>query len=190
MKNKGIILGSIDAILAKIKGKGVILSYDLTTSTGVILKFADVTGDNMPKAGDMATIEDKPAQGEVMVVNEDGTSQVYVFDTENKGELLEIKEPEKPAEEETVENLKEQVKDLTEKMATMQAKADGFDSLGTELQSLKRLIVSSGEESDKGARKDKGTEDEETEEQKMEKDTATVMAKLEELKKKKSGAIS
>jgi len=191
MKNKNIILGKIDSILGKVFGKGNVVNYDLTTSTGDTLTFAEVTGDAVPKVGDIGMIGDKPAQGEVTVMEENGTSQVYIFDTDNKGELLEIKEPEVPEEEgETVENLKEQVKSLTEKLATVQAKADTLDGVAKEVMSLKRLIVSSGEETEKGAGGKANEEEELTEEEKKDLDTAQVMARLEELKKKKSGSIS
>lgn len=125
--DKGFFMGLFDAFHKKNK---TIVNLNLTDANGTAVVFPDLNEGDMPKVGDKATIEDKPAEGEVMI---DGVHYVFVA-----GVISEIKEM--PADDsEEMKALKAENESLKEQLTTANA---SNETILQDVVNLKKQITS------------------------------------------------
>lgn len=132
--DKGFFMGLFDAFSKK---NQKVVNLNLTDANGVAVVFPDLNEGDKPKVGDKATIEDKPAEGEVMI---DGVDYVFVG-----GLISEIKE--KTADDsEEMKALKAENESLKEQLTTAVANKE---TILQDVVNLKKQITSRFEFEDK-----------------------------------------
>jgi len=115
-----------------------ITNITVTDADGIAIEFPDLAEGDLPKVGDKAIIEGKPAEGEFLMP--DGTKNIFVA-----GELTEMVEPAAEDSEEMVA-LKAENEALKAQVATASA---SFTALETSVVDLKKQITSRFEVDDK-----------------------------------------
>ncbi len=141
--DKGFFMGLFDAFHKKNKG---IVNLNLTDANGTAVVFPDLNEGDKPKVGDKATIEDKPAEGEVLI-----DSLTYVFAS---GVISEIKEMSADDSEE-MKALKAENESLKEQLTTANANKE---NILQDVVNLKKQITSRFDFEDKKEIKEKELE--------------------------------
>lgn len=125
----------LEKLFAPILSKGKeITNITVTDADGKTIDFGELVEGDEPKAGDKATIDGVPAEGDVLMP--DGSTFVFVA-----GELMEIKVADEasPKDSEETMALKAENESLKQQLATAKA---SFTALETSVVNLKKQITS------------------------------------------------
>jgi ATP-dependent protease ClpP protease subunit len=122
--------GFFTELINKILNKGQkIVNLDLTDANGVIVNFPDLMEGDIPKLGDSATVDGKPAEGDYLI---DGITHVFVG-----GKITDIIEP--MEDDADMQALKAENESLKEQLATS---ISNYDTIVNDVVSLKKQITS------------------------------------------------
>lgn len=130
----------------KIKSIGAkIVGLKLTAADGAtMVEFADLADDATPVKGDKATVDGKPAEGEILMP--DGTTLVFAADSSGTLEEVKPKVEDPNPDAAAMAALKAENERLAGELATAKADAklatDGLAAVKTEVTNLKAAITS------------------------------------------------
>ncbi len=146
-KKFGKIEGMFNTLMNKLSGKKSSVALVLQDANGSDVDFPDLAEGDEPKTGDKATVDGKPAEGEIVMPD----GKTFKFEG---GELKEIVDAEPAKEDETTTALKQaneqlknenaQLKADNEKLTTKVSDISGtVNQLNTEFLNFKKSVGSS-----------------------------------------------
>ena len=120
-KKFGKLEGMFNSLMNKLSGKKGSVALVVQDANGVEIDFPDLAEGDEPKTGDKATIDGKPAEGDVVMPD----GKTFKFES---GELKEIVDAEPEADDETTTALKQENEQLKQENAQLKTDNENLTS--------------------------------------------------------------